>query len=212
MANLPAELPVTASREALTNQMKELRYLLDRSCIQMQMDYALKKLMGGENQHLRKRLFDKSNKPKRLSYGLSRRMTSEKSLDALAREEWAAAMKEVFKDRDFKARRDAYEKHCRELAAEVKAHEKEVEKARKDIERDAERRRKEIEKFRLQGERKRKREREKALKDVAKLQKAAAVAAARANKVALAKSRRGTGIEESRKRAARGSRVEQAED
>ena len=56
-------------------------------------------------------------------------------MDALAREEWALAMKEVFKDRIFKARRDAYEKHCKTLAAEVKMREKEAERAQKDAER-----------------------------------------------------------------------------
>ena len=61
-------------------------------------------------------------------------MTSEESLDALAREEWASAMKIVFKDRIFKAWRDAYEKYCRNMAAEDKAQEKEAEKARKEAE------------------------------------------------------------------------------
>jgi hypothetical protein len=164
-------------------QIAELRYLLDRSCFQMQRDYALKKLMDKENERLRKRLYEKTNKrTKKQTSGLSRHMTSEESLDALAREEWALAMKEVFKDRIFKARRDAYEKHCKTLAAEVKMREKEAERAEKDAERNEVRRRKEIDKFRLQEERKRKREREKALRDVAKLQKAAAAAAAKADK------------------------------
>ena len=48
-------------------------------------------------------------------------MTSEESLDALVKEEWAAGMKEVFKEQVFKQRRDAYEKYCHKLAAEEKA-------------------------------------------------------------------------------------------
>ena len=92
-------------------------------------------------------------------------MTSE----ALAREGWGSAMKIVFKDRIFKARRDAYEKYCRNVAAEDKAQEKDA--AQKEAEKSEERQRKEIEKFRLQEQRNRQKEREKALKDAAKLQK-----------------------------------------
>ena len=61
-------------------------------------------------------------------------MTSEESLDGLAREEWGSAMKIVFKDRIFKARRDAYKKYCRNMVTEDKAREKEAEKASKDAE------------------------------------------------------------------------------
>jgi hypothetical protein len=155
MANFPAQLPIRASRDALLAQNAELRYLLDRSCIQMQRDYALRKLMDKENGRLRKRLYDKAHKPKKkLTSGLSRHMTSEETLDALARDEWASAMKEVFKEGVFKARRDAYEKHCRDLAAAEKAREKAAEKRRKEAERNETQRRKEIEKIRSQEERK----------------------------------------------------------
>ena len=75
-------------------------------------------------------------------------MTGEECLDALAKEEWASAMKEVFKDPVFKVRKDAYDKYCKQMAAEEKAHEKELEKARKEVEK----RQKEIEKFRVQEE------------------------------------------------------------
>jgi hypothetical protein len=78
-------------------------------------------------------------------------------------------MKIAFKDRIFKARRDAYEKYCRNMAAEDKAQEKDA--AQKEAENFEERQRKEIEKFRLQKQRKRQKEHEKALKDAAKLQK-----------------------------------------
>ena len=67
-------------------------------------------------------------------------MTSEESLDALAREEWGSAMKIVFKDRIFKAWRDAYEKYCRNMAAEDKAWEKDAEKAQKEAEKSEEQR------------------------------------------------------------------------
>ena len=84
-------------------------------------------------------------------------MTSEESLDALAREEWGSAMKIVFKDRIFKAWRDAYKKYCQNMAAEDKEWEKDAEKARKDAEKaqkeakkSEEQQCKEIEKFQLQ--------------------------------------------------------------
>ena len=66
-------------------------------------------------------------------------LTSEESLNALAREEWASEMKEVFKDRVWKARRDAYEKYVREMAAEQKRQEKEAERVRKEAEKKQER-------------------------------------------------------------------------
>ena len=210
MANMPVALLVTASRDALTAQNTELRYLLDRCCSQMQRDFALKKLMDKENERLRKQLFDKSHKPSKKQSTLSRHMASEESLDALAREEWGSAMKIVFKDRIFKARRDAYEKYCRNMAAEDKAREKDAEKARKDAEKaqkeaekSEERRRKEIEKFRLREQRNRQKEREKALKDAAKLQKAAEAAAAKAERAALADTRRAAGRMGRQRRATR---------
>jgi len=67
--------------------------------------------------------------------GLSQHITLEESLDALAREEWVLAMKELLKDMIFKAWRDVYENHCKTLAAEVKMREKEAERAQKDAER-----------------------------------------------------------------------------
>jgi multidrug efflux pump subunit AcrA (membrane-fusion protein) len=127
-------------------------------------------------------------------------MTSEESLDALAREEWASAMKVVFKDRVFKARRDAYEKYCRNMATEDKAREeaqkarKAAEKAQKEAKKSEERRRKEIKKFQLQEQWKRQKEHEKALKDAAKLQKAAGAAAAKAARAALADTRQVAGF------------------
>lgn len=198
LKNLPRKLPPFASRDALANQNAELRYLLDRSCYQMQRDYALKKLMEKENGRLRKRLFDKSSKKKsKFAQGFARHMTSEESLDALAKEEWAAGMKEVFKEKVFKQRRDAYEKYCRELAAEEKAREREAERTKKEEERAQreaeimrERTRKAQERRCVQEERKREKEHQKALKNAVRLQKAAAAAAAKAKKRELAGTRR----------------------
>ena len=216
LKNLPPKLPPFASRDALANQNAELRYLLDRSCYQMQRDYALKKLMEKENGRLRKRLFDKSSKKKsKFAQGFARHMTSEESLDALAKEEWAAGMKEVFKERVFKQRRDAYEKYCRELVAEEKAREKEAERTRKDEERARkeaemmrERARKAQERRREQEERKREKEHQKALKNAARLQKAAVAAAAKAKKRELAGTRRRAAV--GRRQAAH-SDVDEAE-
>ena len=166
----------------------------------MQKDHALKKLMDKENGRLGKRLYDKTNKhAKKVSSGFARHMSSEESLDALAREEWASEMKEVFKDRVWKARRDAYEKYVREMAAEQKRQEKEAErvrkeaeKNRKEAEKDEERQRKEIQRFREKEERQRRAEREKALKAAAKLQKVAEAAAKRAAKEASVRPRQNT--------------------
>src|ERR1700683_1254194 len=111
-------------------------------------------------------------------------MTGGELLDALAKEEWVSAMKEVFKDPVFKAWKDAYDKYCKQMVAEEKAREKELEKAQKEVEK----RQKEIEKFRMQEEKRRQKAREKALRDAAKLEKAAA--AAKALKTGLAKTHR----------------------
>jgi hypothetical protein len=64
--------------------------------------------MDTENERLLKRLFETSKKhTKKLTSGFARHMTGEECLDALAKQEWASAMKEVFKDSVFKARKDA---------------------------------------------------------------------------------------------------------
>lgn len=166
---------------------------MDRACFQMQMDFALKVLMDKENERLRKRLFDKSKKPSKKTSGHARHMTSDEMLDALARGEWASKMAEVFKQRVFKQRKKAYEKWCREMAAQEKAQEKEVERAQKEVEKEEERRRKDVEKTHEQDRKRRERERVKALKDGAKLQKAADLAAAKAEKARLVAERQSAG-------------------
>ena len=99
LKNLPPKLPPFASQDALANQNAELHYLLDQSCYQMQCDYTLKKLMEKENGCLHKWLFDKSLKKKsKFTQGFAQHMTSEESLNALVKKEWAAGMKEVFKE------------------------------------------------------------------------------------------------------------------
>ena len=175
LKNLPPKLPPFASQDALANQNAELCYLLNQSCYQIQCDYPLKKLMEKENGCLHKRLFDKSSKRKnKLSQGFAWHMTSEESLDALAREEWAVGMKEVFKERVFKQRRDAYEKYCCDLVAEEKVQEykaewtkKDEERARKEAEISHERVRKAQERLWGQEEHKCEKEHQKALKNVA---------------------------------------------
>ena len=71
--------------------------------------------------------------------------------ELLAKEEWAPAMKKVFKDLVFKAQKDTYDKYCKQMAAKEKAREKEPEKARKEVEKQQ----KEIEKFQVQEEKQR---------------------------------------------------------
>jgi hypothetical protein len=54
--------------------------------------------MDKENEHFHKILFKKSKKPtKKVSSGHPQHMTAKETLDELARADWAAAMKEVFK-------------------------------------------------------------------------------------------------------------------
>lgn len=185
--NMPRELSARATREDYAAQNAELRYLVDRCRFQMERDYAVKKLMDKENERLRKQLFEKSKKhSKKLTSGQARHMTAEENMVILAKEDWAAAMKEVFREPVFKARKAAYEDYCRAAMAEEKAREKEVERVRKDVERH----RKEVEKRKVQEDKKRERERQKAMRDAAKLAKTAEAAAAKAAKQRLAASRK----------------------
>lgn len=195
---MPCILPKTASRDAISNQNEELRYLLQRCCAQMQRDYALKQLMDNEK------------KPgKKLASGCARHMTNEENLIELAKMDWVAAMKEVFKDPVWKDRRDACNKHAKRQAAEKIACAREAEKTRreaekvqKEAEKEEERRRKESQRSRERDAKKRKQEAEKALKKTARLCKAAEAAAAKQKKVdALAKKRLGSGAAKCRTRA-----------
>lgn len=170
----------------------------------------MKVLMEKENERLRKRLFNKDKKPSKKTSGHARHMTSEEMLDALARDEWASKMAEVFKETAFKQRKKAYEKWCRDMVAQEKAQEKEAGRAQKEAEKEEERRRKDAEKMYEQEHKLRERERVKALKDSAKLQKAAAVAAAKAEKARLAAMRQGA-AKAAKGRAAKGGVIE-AED
>jgi hypothetical protein len=109
----------------------------------MEHDYGQMVLMDRENGRIRGQLFNKSNKPKKkTTTSMARHMTSDENMLVLAREDWEAKMREIFKSDVFRARRDAYEAHCRR---EVSAR-KEGEKARKEAEREAERARKEADK------------------------------------------------------------------
>jgi hypothetical protein len=156
IAGLPPEPTRSTSREDLMAANLQLRELLEQARFQMQRDYALKKLMEKENERLRQRLFNKTNKPKnKQSTGHARHMTSEEVLEELAREDWQAAMKEVFKSDVFKQRKRAYDQYCRDELANEKA----AEKARKAVEKANERARKAAEKLQVQQEQREARER-----------------------------------------------------
>ena len=155
----------------------------------MEKDYALKKLMDKENERLRKELYNRQSKPKkRLATGFARHMTSEDSLIALAREEWSVAMREVFKSPVFKEQRDKYERYCKEMV--VKEKEREREEAK--VAREAERLRVRQEKSLAQEAQRRERERQKSIRDEVKRQEAAAKAASKAKKAAMAAKKRET--------------------
>ena len=159
----------------------------------MAKDYALKKLMDKENERLRKQLYTKKNKHnKKERAGFARHMTSEENLIELAKEDWVAAMKLVWKEPVWKQRRENCEKYARELAAEEKKREQEAARAAKAAERLRERQRKDSEKRQKQAERKRERERQKAVRDQEKIQMRVEAAAARNAKKAVA-NRRSTG-------------------
>ena len=65
----------------------------------MQHDYALKQLIDNKNGWLYKCLFNKEKKlGKKLALGYVRHMTNEENLMELAKMDWVAAIKEVFKD------------------------------------------------------------------------------------------------------------------
>lgn len=65
----------------------------------MKKDYALKKLMDKENEWLHKQLYTKKNKHnKKKRAGFARHMMSEENLIELAKEDWIAAMKLVWKE------------------------------------------------------------------------------------------------------------------
>lgn len=190
---VPRRLGPRAGAEALAAQNEELRYLLDQACYQMAKDYALKKLMDKENERLRKQLYTKKNKHnKKERAGFARHMTSEENLIELAKEDWVAAMKLVWKEPVWKQRREICEKHARELAAEEKKREQEAARAAKAAERLRERQRKDGEKRQKQAERKREREQQKAVRDQEKIRMRVEAAAARSAKKAAA-NRRSTG-------------------
>jgi hypothetical protein len=156
IAGLPAVPTRSTSREDLMAANLQLRELLDRARFQMQRDYALKKLMEKENERLRQRLFNKTNQPKKKqSSGHARHMTSDEVLEELARDDWQAAMKEVFKSDVFKQRKRAYDQYCRNELAKEKA----AEKARKAAEKAGERARKAAGKLRARQEQREERER-----------------------------------------------------
>ena len=98
-------------------------------------------------------------------------MTNEENLMELAKMDWVAAMKEVFKDPVWKDQWDACDKHAKRQVAEKMACAREAEKARreaekvqKEAEKEEERHWKESQRLRECDAKKRKQEAEKALK------------------------------------------------
>lgn len=135
LARLPKELPPLSSVAAFKAENAELRCLLEQARYQMEMDFAFKKLMDNENGRLRARLFDKSHKhQKKQTTGFARHMTNDDNLDALAKEDWRLKMKDVWCDKGFRARRDAYEAYEKSIVAAEKAAEREAERSRKEAE------------------------------------------------------------------------------
>lgn len=213
---VPKRLHPQTRKELFVAQNEVLRYLLEQSCHQMEKDYALKKLMDNENERLRKKLFNKQHKPqKKERTGFARHMTSEKNLESLRLEDWAAVFKQMAKNLLYKATRSAMDQVQKERDAEEVAQIKEAAKIAKELEKRAERdakalekeqerqereksketqkQAKEREKARTTDERKRARERSQMAKETTKLLKAAEAAAAKAKKFALAQSRKKAG-------------------
>lgn len=62
-------------------------------------------------------------------------MTDEEVIIKLAKDEWAAKMKDIFKDPIFKQQKEKYKRYCREMAAEEKAREREAARAIREAER-----------------------------------------------------------------------------
>ena len=149
ITGLPFPPTSRITRDELLEQNRHLQELLDKACFQMERDHALKKLMEKENENLWHRLFHKTNKPKKkLASGNARHMTGNEHLQALARDEWEAKMKELLKNDIFKQRRVAYDRYCREQAASAK----ELERSQKAEERLWEKERKVAEKAIVQEE------------------------------------------------------------
>jgi hypothetical protein len=171
--------------------------------------HAEKVLMGDENRKLRQQLFNRSDRPqKKLVNTLSRHMTSEENLDALAHHEWAEKMKLTLKEaaQKFRALKRAIEDHekgqareeqraHREQEKEAREAEKALERQWKEAEKEEERQKKaeewqqkeaekEEERQRKAEEKKRKAE-EKAAKDLEKQKKAEEREAERLRKAAL---------------------------
>ena len=135
----------------------------------MEKDYVLKKLMDKENEWWHKQLYTKQNKcDKKERACFTRHMTSDENLDILVKEDWAAAMKMVFKKPVWKAQWDKYEKHYRDLVAEEKRQEQEVTRVAKAAERLQEWQRKDSKKRQSQEGRGRDRRQ---LRDQVKIQK-----------------------------------------
>ena len=127
LIGIPPLLPSGASRQALFNQLSDLRAIAMAACEQVQRDYAQMVLMDGENERLRQIAFTKQTKrKKKQTSSHPRHMTGAENLEALAQADWDAAMKSVFAEalETFKQRRAKIDSHYRALAREDKAQQK----------------------------------------------------------------------------------------
>jgi hypothetical protein len=98
---VPPPLPGTASRQSLRAENMMLRDIIVQAGIALEEDYAQMKLMGLENERLRKRAFEKEKRKaqkNKQSSGQARHMTAAENLDLLARQDWESRMKDVFKE------------------------------------------------------------------------------------------------------------------
>ncbi|KAF8989717.1 hypothetical protein BDQ17DRAFT_1333910 [Cyathus striatus] len=99
LVGLPPPTPFHASRDALRQENANLRKLLEATTTQIQRDYAQKQLMDAENARLRSRLYGKETKRKWIEgSGHPRHLTSEESLEALAKAEWQQRWKELLRE------------------------------------------------------------------------------------------------------------------
>ena len=127
LIGIPPQLPQGASRQALINQLSDIRAIAMAACEQVQRDYAQMVLMDGENERLRQIAFAKQTKRKKKQTSAHpRHMTGAENLEALAQADWNVAMKKVFQEavETFKERRAKIDRHYKALAQEDKLQQK----------------------------------------------------------------------------------------
>ncbi|KAF5345481.1 hypothetical protein D9756_011375 [Leucocoprinus leucothites] len=136
ISGMPPPLGPKASYNNLHSQNDHLRLLLEWSRIKLKKAYAIQKLMERENEWLHMVAFhkDKSKKKKTYSSLEAHHMTSEETMDELAKMEFMTKWKDVMKEagQHFKIQRQMIVQHEREVEEQqCKAEAKRVEKAAK---------------------------------------------------------------------------------